>query len=102
MAATKASGDGRAEWGDLPDGLWAKVAEAVPSSDLLAFASACKQLRRAQVESGRKMVTKVKRRDLTDAGKAHAHAHTQTYPHTRTHGHTHTHMRTSSFLAERD
>ena len=41
----------------LPDELWAKILEDVDDNSVLAFASVCKQLRRVQKESERKLET---------------------------------------------
>ena len=41
----------------LPDELWAKILEDVDDNSVTAFASASKQLRRVQKESGRKLKT---------------------------------------------
>merc|ERR1711977_507025 len=43
----------------LPDELWSKVLESVNDSSVMAFACICKQLRRVQRESGRKLETKI-------------------------------------------
>ena len=47
----------RREAPPLPEDLWRKILEDIPQIDLFAFASTSKQLRQAQVESGRKLRT---------------------------------------------
>ena len=47
----------RREAPSLPEDVWRKILEDIPQNDLFAFASTSKQLRRLQVESGRKLVT---------------------------------------------
>ena len=45
----------------LPDDLWRKILESVDDNGVMAFASVCKQLRRVQRESGRRLRTELKR-----------------------------------------
>ena len=44
----------------LPDELWCKILTDVHQNDVFAFASSCRQLRRAQVSCGRTLKTKMK------------------------------------------
>ena len=44
----------------LPDELWEKILENVDDNSVMAFASVCKQLRRVQWRSGRKLETDMK------------------------------------------
>ena len=43
---------------NLPTDLWADIAKRLNQNDVFAFAMTCKQLREAQVQSGRELVTK--------------------------------------------
>ena len=44
----------------LPDELWEKILGNVDDNSVMAFASVCKQLRRVQRRSGRKLETDMK------------------------------------------
>ena len=53
----------------LPDDCWAKILESVDDFSVIAFVSVCRQLRRVQKRSGRRLETKLKdyeRRHVTD------------------------------------